>query len=121
MRLFRIYAEGNFIETGIDTHYFQTGETKYGKPIIDRVITPATSLADAMKCVLVSFDSTMRSNLSVAMPIDLACTVRDSLQLGTRHRFEQDDAYFNNLRGQWRDGVRDVFRRMPAVPGEPQF
>ena len=69
MRLFRIYAEGNFIEAGPDTPYFQTGEAKYGKPIIDRVITPATNLADATKCVLVSFDSTMRSNLSVGMPI----------------------------------------------------
>ena len=73
MRLFRIYAEGNFIEAGADTFFFQTGEAKYGKPIIDRVIRPATDLADAAKCVLVSFDSTMRSNLSVGMPIDLVC------------------------------------------------
>src|SRR5512132_2689248 len=64
MRLFRIYAEGNFIEAGLDTPFFQTGETKYGKPILDRVITRSTALADAAKCVLVSFDSTMRSNLS---------------------------------------------------------
>ena len=64
-RLFRIYAEGNFIEAGVDTPYIQTGETKYGKPIIDRVIMGSTKLADAAKCVLVSFDSTMRSNLSV--------------------------------------------------------
>jgi len=120
-RLFRTFAEGNFIEAGPDTPFFQTGETKYGKPIIDRVITPATSLADAMKCVLVSFDSTMRSNLSVAMPIDLACTARNSLKLGTRHRFEQDDAYFNSLRSEWRDGVREVFGRLPAVPGESRY
>ena len=74
MRLFRIYAEGNFIEADLNTTpYFQTGEAKYGKPIIDRVITPRTSLVDAAKCVLVSFDSTMRSNLSVGMPIDLMC------------------------------------------------
>jgi putative proteasome-type protease len=115
-RLFRTFAEGNFIEAGTDTTFFQTGETKYGKPIIDRVITPSTSLADAMKCILVSFDSTMRSNLSVGMPIDLAFYVRDSLRLGTRHRFEQDDAYFRELGKQWRDGVREVFRRLPAVP-----
>src|SRR5437773_293113 len=70
IRLFRIYAEGNFIEAGIDTPYFQTGETKYGKPIIDRVITRVTPLADAAKCVLVSLDLTMRSNLSVGMPTD---------------------------------------------------
>ncbi len=73
LRLFRIYAEGNFIEAGLDTPYLQTGETKYGKPIIDRVITRSTTLADAAKCVLVSFDSTMRSNLSIGMPIDLIC------------------------------------------------
>jgi putative proteasome-type protease len=73
MRLFRIYAEGNFIEARLDTLFFQTGETKYGKPILDRVITRSTALADAAKCVLVSFDSTMRSNLSVGMPIDLIC------------------------------------------------
>ena len=81
LRLFRIYAEGNFIEAGVDTPYFQTGETKYGKPIIDRVITRSTPLADATKCVLVSFDSTMRSNLSVGMPIDLICYERDSLEV----------------------------------------
>jgi putative proteasome-type protease len=68
-RLFRIYSEGNFIEAGVDTPYFQTGEAKYGKPIIDRVVTRSTPLADAAKCVLVSFDLTMRSNLSVGMPI----------------------------------------------------
>jgi putative proteasome-type protease len=73
MRLFRIYAEGNCIEAGLDTPFLQTGETKYGKPIIDRVIARSTTLADAAKCVLVSFDSTMRSNLSVGMPIDLIC------------------------------------------------
>jgi len=88
LRLFRIYAEGNFIEAGIDTPYFQTGETKYGKPIIDRVITPLTSLADATKCVLVSFDSTMRSNLSVGMPIDLICYERDSLEVRMRCRLD---------------------------------
>jgi putative proteasome-type protease len=118
-RLFRTFAEGNFIEAGADTPFFQTGETKYGKPIIDRVITPFTKLGDAMKCILVSFDSTMRSNLSVGMPIDLVCCERDALRLGVRHRFEQNDAYFSSLSQQWRDGVREVFSRLPAVPGEP--
>lgn len=115
-RLFRTFAEGNFIEAGSGTPFFQTGETKYGKPIIDRVITPDTSLADAMKCILVSFDSTMRSNLSVGMPIDLVCCERDSLRIDSRHRFEQDDVYFRDLAKEWSDGVRDVFRRLPAVP-----
>ena len=115
-RLFRTFAEGNFIEAGPDTPFFQTGETKYGKPIIDPVITLSTSLGDAMKCILVSFDSTMRSNLSVGMPIDLACLQRDSLRLGVRHRFEREDAYFKALGKEWRDGVREVFRRLPPVP-----
>ena len=114
MRLFRIYAEGNFIEADINTTpYFQTGEAKYGKPIIDRVITPHTSLADAAKCVLVSFDSTMRSNLSVGMPIDLMCYQRDSLKVHMRRRFDEGDAYFTSLGNQWSAGVRDVFSRLP--------
>jgi len=116
-RLFRIYAEGNFIEADVGTTpYFQTGEAKYGKPIIDRVITPATSLVDAAKCVLVSFDSTMRSNLSVGMPIDLVCYQRDSLKIQMRRRFDEGDAYFTALSGQWSVGVRDVFSRLPE-PG----
>jgi len=114
MRLFRIYAEGNFIEADLNTTpYFQTGEAKYGKPIIDRVITPRTSLADAAKCVLVSFDSTMRSNLSVGMPIDLMCYQRDSLKIQMRRRFDEGDAYFTALSSQWCIGVRDVFSRLP--------
>jgi len=115
-RLFRTFAEGKFIEAGTDTPFFQTGEAKYGKPIIDPVVTPATSLSDAMKCVLVSFDSTMRSNLSVGMPIDLLCTGRDSLQVSARHRFEQGDAYFTALSQQWQAGIRAVFKRLPDVP-----
>jgi putative proteasome-type protease len=115
MRLFRIYAEGNFIEADLSaTRYFQTGEAKYGKPIIDRVIAPDTSLADAAKCVLVSFDSTIRSNLSVGLPIDLVCYQRDSLKIQMRRRFVEGDAYFSALSGQWSAGVREVFRQMPA-------
>jgi putative proteasome-type protease len=114
-RLFRIYAEGNFIEAGLDTPYFQTGETKYGKPIIDRVVTRATALADATKCVLVSFDSTMRSNLSVGMPIDLICYERDSLAVLKRRRFDEGDAYFNELSRDWSVGTRQVFRELPEL------
>ena len=116
MRLFRTFAEGNFIEASEETPFFQTGEAKYGKPIIDRVITPATSLADATKCVLVSFDSTMRSNLSVGMPIDLACYERDSLRLNLRRRFDQGDSYFTALSKEWSEGVRAVFRELPVLP-----
>ena len=114
-RLFRIYAEGNFIEAGLDTPYFQTGETKYGKPIIQRVITRSTPLADATKCVLVSFDSTMRSNLSVGMPIDLICYERDSLEVQKRRRFDDGDAYFTALSQEWGEGTRQVFRQLPEL------
>jgi len=115
-RLFRTFAEGNFIEAGPDTPFFQTGETKYGKPIIDRVIGRSTSLSDAMKCVLVSFDSTMRSNLSVGMPIDLAGYATGDLKLTTHHRFAPGDAYFAALSREWSDGVREVFRNLTPVP-----
>ncbi len=115
LRLFRIYAEGNFIEAGVDTPYFQTGETKYGKPIIDRVITRATPLNEATKCVLVSFDSTMRSNLSVGMPIDLLCYERDCLEVRRRRRFDDGDAYFTALSQNWSEGTRQVFRQLPEL------
>ena len=114
-RLFRIYAEGNFIEAGVETTYFQTGETKYGKPIIDRVITRTTDLANATKCVLVSFDSTMRSNLSVGMPIDLICYEQDSFQMQKRRRFDEGDIYFTELARAWVDGTRQVFRNLPDL------
>jgi putative proteasome-type protease len=115
MRLFRIYAEGNFIEAGLDTQFFQTGEAKYGKPIIDRVITPSTSVTEATKCVLVSFDSTMRSNLSVGMPIDLICYERDSLEVRMRRRFDQGDPYFTALSKAWGEGALAVFRQLPEL------
>ncbi len=115
-RLFRTYAEGNFIEAGTSgTQFFQTGEAKYGKPIIDRVIGPETSLSDATKCVLVSFDSTMRSNLSVAMPIDLVQYQKDQLKLTQRRRFEAGDPEFASLSRTWSEGVRAVFRQLPEV------
>ncbi len=114
-RLFRIYAEGNFIEAGEDTPFLQTGEAKYGKPIIDRVITPTTSLEEATKCVLVSFDSTMRSNLSVGMPIDLLCYERDNLQMLKKRRFEEGDSYFATISAGWSAGVRQAFRELPEL------
>lgn len=114
-RLFRIYAEGNFIEASLETPYLQTGETKYGKPIIDWVITRSTSLNDAAKCVLVSFDSTMRSNLSVGMPIDLICYQRDTLEVRMRRRFDDEDVYFRALGKQWSEGTRQVFSRLPNL------
>ena len=116
-RLFRIYSQGNFIEASLETPFFQTGETKYGKPIIDRVITRSTSLNDAAKCVLVSFDSTMCSNLSVGMPIDLICYQRDSLEVTMRRCFDKGDTYFNELGKQWTEGVRQVFSQLPNLDG----
>ncbi len=115
LRLFRIYAEGNFIEAGIETPYFQTGETKYGKPIIERVISRTTPLSDAAKCVLVSFDSTMRSNLSVGMPIDLLSYELDSLAVHNRRRFDDGDAYFNAISREWSEGLRQAFRQLPEI------
>lgn len=116
VRLFRIYAEGNFIEAGPETRFLQTGEAKYGKPILDRVIRRSTTLDDAAKCVLISFDSTMRNNLSVAMPVDLICYVRDSLAVRQRRRFEEGDPYFSLLSKEWGDGVRAAFERLPEPP-----
>ena len=114
-RLFRLYREGNFIEAGTDTMYFQTGENKYGKPILDRVLRSSTPLADAAKCVLVSFDSTMRSNLSVGMPIDLLCYERDSLKVSQRCRFEEGDKYFSMLSDEWSRRVLVAFAQIPAL------
>jgi putative proteasome-type protease len=112
-RLFRTYAETNFIEAEPDSPFLQTGETKYGKPILDRVVTRNTSLSDATKCVLVSFDSTMRSNLSVALPIDLLCYEQDSLRVTRRRRLDQGDPYFTDLCRAWSEGVREAFTRLP--------
>ena len=113
MRLFMVYAEGNFIEAGEETPFFQIGETKYGKPIIDRVINPDTPLSDAVKCVLVSFDSTMRSNLSVGLPIDLACYSGSSLNLGFQRHITQDDPYFSQISRRWSEGLKGVFASLP--------
>lgn len=113
MRLFMVYAEGNFIEAGDETPFFQIGETKYGKPIIDRVINPQTPLSDAVKCVLVSFDSTMRSNLSVGLPIDLACYTRSSLCLNFQRHITQDDPYFSQISRRWSEGLKGVFASLP--------
>jgi putative proteasome-type protease len=115
MRLFRIYAEGNFIEASTDTSFLQTGEAKYGKPILDLGVSANATLDDVTKCVLVSFDSTMLSNLSVGMPIDLLCYQRDSLRVQMRRRFDSGDAYFESLKQQWIAGTRRVFHELPPL------
>jgi putative proteasome-type protease len=112
-RLFHVYTEGNFIEATPDTPYFQIGETKYGKPIIDRVIRRDSTLVDAIKCVLVSFDSTMRSNISVGLPIDLVVYERDTLRIKMQRRIDDSDAYFQMIHAQWGEGLRRVFGQLP--------
>jgi putative proteasome-type protease len=115
-RLFRIYSAGNFIESSVDTNFFQIGETKYGKPIIDRVVKYDTSLKDVAKCLLVSFNSTMRSNLSVGPPIELLAYEKDSLRVTLRQRFTENDAYFSEIGRFWSAGLRRVFAEAPDVP-----
>jgi putative proteasome-type protease len=111
-RLFQIYNEGNFIEATPDTPFFQIGEHKYGKPILDRVTEPGMRMGQAAKLVLLSFDSTLRSNLSVGMPIDLLLYRTDSLKVTERRRLEQDDAYFRTLSAAWSEALRDAFTRI---------
>jgi putative proteasome-type protease len=112
-RLFHVYAQGNFIEGTDDTPYFQLGESKYGKPILDRVVSMATPEKEAAKCVLISFDSTMKSNISVGLPIDLLWYPRDSLRVGMQHRIREGDPYFTMLRSRWGGGLRRVFSELP--------
>ena len=116
-RLFMVYPQGNFIESTADTPFFQIGESKYGKPILDRVIQPGVSMSQAIKCALVSFDSTIKSNLSVGLPIDVSMVKTDGLCITKRHRIEVDDAYFRDLRSSWSQGLRQVFSQLP----DPQW
>ena len=112
-RLFHIYSAGNFIESSIDTPYFQIGESKYGKPIIDRVITRSSSLAQAAKCALVSMDSTIRSNLSVGPPLDLAIMKRDEFKLATHISIDMENEYFKMIRTRWGFALQEVFSELP--------
>lgn len=112
-RLFHVYAQGNFIEATEDTPYFQLGESKYGKPILDRVINTGTPQKEAAKCILISFDSTMKSNISVGLPIDLLWYPRDSFRVGLQQRIREGDPYFTMLRSRWGGGLRRVFGELP--------
>ena len=114
-RLFLVYPQGNFIEAMTDTNYYQIGERKNGKPMIDRVVTFQTSLKDVAKCLLVSFDSTMRSNLSVGLPIDLLGYEKDSLRVTHRRRYEEGDPYFSTISGFWSTGLLRVFAEVPDI------
>ncbi len=112
-RLFNIYAAGNFIESSNDTPYFQIGESKYGKPIIDRVISRSSSLAQAAKCALISMDSTIRSNLSVGAPLDLAIIRRDEFRLAAHINIDLEHEYFKMIRSRWGFALREIFSELP--------
>ncbi|MGB4467126.1 MAG: proteasome-type protease [Azovibrio sp.] len=114
-RVFMIYSAGNFIEATKETPYFQIGESKYGKPIIDRVVTRKTSLDEAAKCALISMDSTIRSNLSVGLPLDLLIYERDTLKVGFHHVIDQDNAYFDLIHSQWGQSLRQAFAELPNL------
>jgi putative proteasome-type protease len=112
MRLFLIYPEGNFIEATEDTPFLQIGEHKYGKPILDRVVKPSTSLQDAQKAVLLSMDSTLRSNLSVGMPLDLCVIERDACRVTLKRRIEAGDEQFRAMSDAWSRALRDGFSQI---------
>lgn len=115
LRLYLVYSDGNFIEATADTPFFQIGEHKYGKPILDRIITPETSLEDAAKAVCVSMDSTLRSNLSVGMPLDLTVIARDTFGFRMRRRLSADDEEFNRISSHWGYALRAGFESLPTL------
>jgi putative proteasome-type protease len=117
-RLFQIYAAGNFIEATPDTPFLQIGEHKYGKPILDRATTYDTDLYDGVKLVLVSMDSTLRSNLTVGLPIDLLVYRRDALRVELRRRITEEDEYFRMIRERWSAALRETYRAIPRPPWE---
>jgi putative proteasome-type protease len=116
LRLFMIYAAGNFIECTIDTPYLQIGEHKYGKPILDRAVSYDVNIYDALKIGLISMDSTMRSNLGVGMPIDLLVARRDALTAELNHRIEPGESYFHDLRERWSAALRAAHIAIPRPP-----
>ncbi len=109
MRLFQVYSAGNFIEATPETPYFQVGESKYGKPVLDRVITPTTPLDEAAKCALVSMDSTLKSNLSVGLPMDLVVYEANQFQTDRIVCIDENNPYFKMLHGSWGQKLREVF------------
>jgi putative proteasome-type protease len=116
LRLFMIYSAGNFIEATSDTPYLQIGEHKYGKPILDRSVTDKTELYDALKLGLISMDSTMRSNLGVGLPIDLAVIRRDEMKAELTYRIDGSEPYFHDLRERWSSALRAAHLAIPRPP-----
>jgi len=113
MRLFHIYAAGNFIEATPENPYFQIGEAKYGKPIIDRVVTPATTLEEAAKCALISMDSTLRSNISVGLPLDLLVYEQGALRVTKFVQIDHHNQYMQMIRNTWGTRLKQVFQEIP--------
>jgi putative proteasome-type protease len=116
LRLFMIYSAGNFIECTVDTPYLQIGEHKYGKPILDRAVRFDTDLYDALKIGLISMDSTMRSNLAVGLPIDLAIIRRDTIRAELNYRIDPGEPYFTDLRERWSEALRAAHIAIPRPP-----
>ncbi|MDQ6685474.1 MAG: proteasome-type protease [Pseudomonadota bacterium] len=114
MRLFLVYSAGNFIEATRETSFFQIGESKYGKPVLDRMIRPSTPLAEAAKCVLVSMDSTLKSNLSVGLPLDLVVYQEGQLQSSQVVCIDDRNPYFQMIRNSWGEKLREVFESIDA-------
>lgn len=112
-RLFMVYPEGNFIEASLDTPFFQIGETKYGRPIIIRGYDRHMSLEDGVKLLMVSFDSTLKANLSVGLPLDLQVIERDTYEAGHQHRVAHDDSYFQVISTCWGDALKNAFHSLP--------
>jgi len=113
MRLYEIYAAGNFIEATPDSPFLQIGEHKYGKPILDRAVHHDMRIEDGIKLVLISMDSTIRSNLSVGPPMDLLVYRNNELRVGFRRRITEEDEYFRNIRDRWSAALRDAYRSLP--------
>jgi len=116
MAIYNVYAQGNFFQATPDTPFLQLGESKYGRPILDRNLDYRTPLEEALRCGLISFDSTIRSNLSVGMPLDLLVYRNNSLESMTRQRISSDDAYYQQIRRQWGDGLKTLLAELPAPP-----
>ncbi len=112
-RLFQVYDVGNFIEAEADTPFFQIGESKYGKPILDRIVARGTPIATALKAALLSMDSTIRSNLSVGPPLDVAVIAAGERRFALRRRIEEDDAGFAAISRAWSRGIVELLERMP--------
>jgi len=112
--VFLVYPQGNFIEITDDTPFFQIGETKYGKPILVRAYDPEMSFEDALKLLIVSFDSTVKSNLSVGLPFDLQVYEADSFEIGTTRRIEESDAIYQAISSGWGDALKAAFQKLPA-------